>query len=336
MKCRKLLTTLLVLTLAVAVTSGCGGTTKPSAPDGDKGPKAWKPEKPITIIVQYAAGGGVDVNSRIVAQYAEKYAGQPVVVVNKTGGGGVVGTTEAIKSKPDGYTIGVAIVNWVIDHLIKGVTYNEKSFKPVLQMAWEPNVLVAKKGGPFDKPLKEIIEWAKKNPGKLRIGVGGNWTTHDFTRVGLEKTSGIKMQRVPFAGGAPAVAAVLAGDIDLAVPYVSEILGQMQGGTITALAVADGQRVEALKDVATFKDLGYDIEFGVWRVLAVPADTPDNVVKGLHDIIKQTLDDPATKEAFKKAGIAMQYRSTEDTAKFITQEHKKFKQLIDELGLQPQ
>lgn len=335
------------LLLSALLLSACGGAKpaqntsqpaqSPAAGSAPAGP-AWKPEKPITMVVQYAAGGGVDVTARIIAKAVEKVAGQPVPVVNKTGGSGVVGMTEVANAKPDGYTLGIAIHNMFTDqYLVKGVTYNEKSFIPIAQLVFEPNVMVVKKGGPLDKPLKEIIEYAKANPGKLRIGVAGNWSTHDFTRAAFEKAAGIRAQRVPFDGGAPAVAALLAGDIDVAVPYISEVRSGIEGGKLTGVAVADTQRFPVLKDVPTFAELGLqDVSFGVWRTVVVPKGTPEPVVQALSDMFKKAMEDPETKDAYAKAGMVVTYKDAKAAAEFIAEDHAKFKKLIDELQLKPQ
>ncbi|MBI4506462.1 MAG: tripartite tricarboxylate transporter substrate binding protein [Chloroflexi bacterium] len=295
---------------------------------------AWKPSKPLKFIVQYAAGGGVDVNARILSKYAEKYLGQPIVVENITGAAGATGVAAVARAAPDGHTLFFMVNPTVLDgYLRKGLPYKLDSFKPVIQATYEPNVLVVKKGGPFDVKLTDLFDKAKQNPGKLRMGVGVAWGGQDFARAILEDASGMRFARVPFDGGAPARQALIAGDVDVGILYWSETKAFYEGGQINMLAVFDEKRLPDVPNAPTLREVGLNVEHGVWRIVGVPAGTPDNVVAALHDAFKKALDDPDAKKDLEKAAIPIVYRNTADSAKLVASEDARYKALVAKLGI---
>ncbi|HSR11136.1 MAG TPA: tripartite tricarboxylate transporter substrate binding protein, partial [Thermodesulfobacteriota bacterium] len=200
--------------------------------------QAKYPEKTVEMIVAYPAGGGMDVAFRILAKHAEKHFGQKLVVLNKVGGGGVIGNTEIARSKPDGYTIGCIPANIASDEFtIKNLPYAIKDFIPVVQIAADPHVLVIKNALNMD--FKQFVEHVRKNPSKVTMSMGGTWNSHDFFRAKLEKALGIKFLRMPYQGGAPAVQAVAGGHIDSSTPHVSEVLPSVEGKLVNPIALSD-------------------------------------------------------------------------------------------------
>lgn len=294
----------------------------------------WKPTKPIMLIVPSRPGGGHDVTARVFAKYAEKYAGRPITIINEDQGAGVIAYTKVLQSKPDGYTIGQMSVSLVSDqYLVKGVKYNQDSFIPICQIAADPNCLVIKKGSPYDMSLEDFINEAKKNPKKIRMGVSGNWTNHDYVREQLEMATGAKFQRVSIKGGAQIVMSILAGDLDAGVPYPSEIRGHVDGGDLKILAQSGSQRLDIWPNVPTFKEKGVNVDLTVWRVLAVPKDTPENVVKGLYDIFNKAMNDPGLKQMYKDSAIGHVFKDPRETVELIRVAHDRIKEIIDRAGL---
>ena len=215
---------------------------------------SWRPTRAITIIVPSRPGGGHDVTARVFAKYAQKYAGRPLVIVNEEAGAGVVAYTKVLQAKPDGYTIGQMSISLVSDqYLLSGAKYNQESFTLLSQNAEDVSCLVVKKGGPYDKSLEDFIAEAKQNPKKVRMGVSGNWTNHDYVREQIEMVTGAKFQRVSIKGGAQIVMAILAGDLDAGVPYPSEVQGQVDSGEMKILAHTGSQRLAQWPDVPTFE-----------------------------------------------------------------------------------
>lgn len=327
---------MLVLTL---VLSGCAtGTQAPASTTNENGqtkeetPKElWKPNKAVTLIVPSSAGGGHDNAARVFAKCAEKYAGVPINIVNQPAGAGVVAFTEVMNAKPDGLTLGQASISLVSDqYLVEGATYNQDSFKYIGMNSTDANNLVVSTSGPYkDMDLKQFIEYAKANPKKIRIGVSGSWTNHDYTRHLLEQTAGVEFTRVSIKGGNNIVLGVLGGDLDAGVPYPSEIKAQVEAGKLKVLAVSGEDRSSFWPDVPTFKEQGYDVNLAVWRAIIVPKGTPDDILAGWQDIYQKTMTDPETEKEFANVGITMSYKNAEETIKIINDSHDVYKKIID-------
>jgi tripartite-type tricarboxylate transporter receptor subunit TctC len=291
------------------------------------------PSKPVEMIVSFAPGGGQDVTFRIFAKYAEKYLGQRIAVVNKTGGGGVIGNTEIMKSRPDGYTIGTWTNGLVTDEMvIKGVPYTYKNFLPLVHIAADPNVFSIKNSLKMD--FAQFIKHAKDNPDKVSIGMGGNWTAHDFFRVKLEKATGMRLQRVPFQGGAPAIQAVAGETCDSSTPFVPEVLPMLESKLVTPLAVSSEKRVSALPNIPTVKELGFNVVQYIWRGLSVPPKTPPEIVSFLETVFKKTYDDPECQNALIKAGVNPIWKGHKEFVKYVEEEHATYLKLVKELGVE--
>jgi tripartite-type tricarboxylate transporter receptor subunit TctC len=292
------------------------------------------PVKPIEMIVAYPAGGGQDVNMRILAKHVEKYARVRVVVINKVGGGGVVGTTEMARAKPDGYTLGTLHTGAVTDELtIKGLPYTHKSFIPVMRVGADPHLLVIRNSLNMD--FKQFIEFVKKSPGKVAIGVGGTWTTHDFLRVKMEKGIGLQFLRTPFQGGAPAVQAVAGGHIDCSTPLLPEGLPSIEGKLVTPIANSGSERSPAVPNIPTIKELGYNIVETIWRGISVPPGTPGEVITFLEDAFVKACQDPDFQKDLRKAGGTPSCMNRKEFTKFYQEEFASYSQMIQDLGIVP-
>ncbi|MEA4848357.1 MAG: tripartite tricarboxylate transporter substrate binding protein [Clostridiaceae bacterium] len=325
---------ILVLTL---VFTGCAAKPEaPAAPTGTDGEQTetkelWKPDKAVTLIVPSSAGGGHDNAARVWAKCAEKYAGVQINIVNQAAGAGVVAFTEVMNAKPDGLTLGQASISLVSDqYLVEGATYNQDSFAYIGMNSMDVNNLVVSAKGPYkDMDLKEFIEYAKANPKKIRIGVSGSWTNHDYTRYLLEKTSGAEFTRVSIKGGANIVLGILGGDLDAGVPYPSEIKAQVEAGNLKILGLSGDERSSFWPDVPTFKEQGYDVNLAVWRAIILPKDTPEEILEGWRDIYEKTMSDPETAKEFENVGIAMSHKNAEETKEYIDASHDVYKAIID-------
>jgi tripartite-type tricarboxylate transporter receptor subunit TctC len=335
-KIRLLISLILVLTL---VFTACA--TKREAPAETTGENTeakaaetkelWKPDKAVTLIVPSTAGGGHDNAARVWAKCAEKYAGVPINIVNQASGAGVVAFTETMNAKPDGLTLGQASISLVSDqYLVDGVTYNQDSFEYIGMDSADANSLVVSTSGPYkDMDLKEFIEYAKANPKKIRIGVSGSWTNHDYTRYLLEQTSGAEFTRVSIKGGANIVLGVLSGDLDAGVPYPSEIRAQVEAGKLKILGITGNDRSNFWPEVPTFKEHGYDINLSTWRAIIVPKETPADILAGWEDIYEKTMNDPETVKQFEDVGITFIHKNAEETEKYVQESHDVYKKIID-------
>ncbi len=296
------------------------------------------PAKPVEVIVSFAAGGGLDTTIRVIAKHAEPILGQRIVVSNKTGGGNIQGNVEAMKARPDGYVLGTWGNGLVTDQLLlKGIPYVYTDVQAVCMVGNDPNVIAISKKWAEEKNVKtfqDLMRYAKEHDGKITFGAGGNWTPHDFLRIKMEEAGGFKFNRMPFAGGAPAMQAVAGGSCDVASPFLPEIMSLMDSDLLLPLAVASEKRVAQLPDVPTTAECGYpQIVQGVWRLISVPKKTPKPVVDYLASVFEQTLASPDFKADADKLGINPVFMNTEQVNAFIEQEFVYFAKKTEEWGI---
>lgn len=330
---KKILSIALISMLALSL-AACGGSQGGQAEE----PEFDYPNKPIEIIVPYAAGGGQDVTSRLTAKYMEKYlpAGSRVVVNNVTAGGGVAGATAIAMSKPDGYSIGALVPFQLTDQFImKGIPYNETMFYPIAFCSSDGNFVVVRKDLGVST-MEEFIALAKEKPGEITMGMGGNWNVHDFLRLKLELATGAKFERMPFNGGAMALAAVAGGNADSASQSISEALAAMEAGQVIALAVTDPERTPLAPDVPTLKESGIDLVHAQWRAFTVPPETPQEIKDYLNEIFEKVFNDPEWIEEAKQAGLNPIYIGGEEAVEYYNSDFQVYKDLIEELGIEPQ
>jgi tripartite-type tricarboxylate transporter receptor subunit TctC len=286
------------------------------------------PDKPIEVIVPYAAGGGVDVTARLFAEQCKKYLPQPLIVINKTGGGGAVGLTAGAKAKPNGYTLTMITNSALSDQFYtKSVDYNQKSFIPITQVASDPAVLVVQTGGPYDLSLEKFLEYARKNPEKIRVGAGGTWSVQDTVRNLIEREAKVKFTKVPFT--------LLGGHIEATVAYIAEFKGHFDAGKLKPIAVSGFKRSPFLPDVPNFSEFGVTMPVDVWRILAAPAGTPESMLQILETAFLKTINDPRTRKAFNEAGIDLQERDMVSAQKFLEEQFRFYSKMVKDFGIEP-
>ena len=318
----------ILMVMVMLVVAGCGGSTPAKAPEAPK-----FPTKQVEIVCPYAAGGGTDMVSRALANGAKEKLGQPVVVVNKTGGVGAVGMNEGAKSKPDGYTVTLITIELVTLQHLGLAQLDYKGFEPIMRVNMDPSAITVAADAPW-KTLKEFLDYAKANPGKVKVGNAGPGSIWHLAASALEQKAGVQFNHVPYSGGAaPAVLSLLGGNIDAVAVSPAEVETNVKAGKLKVLAVASETRVKSLPNVPTMKESGVDLVLGTWRGLAVPKGTPAPVVKQLHDAFKAAMDDKAFVDYMDKAGLGIAYQSGPDFLKSIQEQETFFGALIDKLGL---
>jgi tripartite-type tricarboxylate transporter receptor subunit TctC len=256
-----------------------------------------------------------------------------MIVVNKPGGGGTIGTTEALNAKPDGYT--VLITGWgpfVTQPFLMDVPYGEDDYEVLLQLSRYPRILCAKKDAPYND-IKEMMAYAKANPEKVIVGIASVGTTGHLAMAQLESEYGVKFTMVPQGGGGPQKVAVLGGHVDVAPLTASEGGPLVTSGQVKALAVMDDQRFAEIPDIKTGAELGYPIESGVASHVFVPAGTPADIKKMLHDAFKNCLEDKVFKQVSVKLNLGAQYADAEFAKKDIAKFRKIYEKVSAELGL---
>lgn len=282
------------------------------------------PTKPIQVIAAFPPGGGSDIAARIISPKISALIGQPVVVVNKTGGGGVMGTYAVLAAPPDGYTILVHSPPMILAPLIyKDVTFNLlRDFAMVNLAVTTPNILVVKKDSPW-LTLEELIVEAKKNPGKLTCSVAGYGSSHHFAAELFKMETGIDITSVPMDGAGPAVTAVLGGHINITIPELGAVHKYMQVGSLRALAVMANKRLKDFPDVPTAAEKGFPSLISVtYQGFAVPAKTPREIVERLEKVFKEAINDREIIELFEKTGWVVENLGSKGATEFLAKEQQ--------------
>lgn len=326
--------TLAVLAGMLALTACGGGGSAPASSGGGADAKPNFPTKPVTLIVPYAAGGGTDATARALAKATEKHLGQTITIVNKTGGGGAVGFTEGATAKPDGYTATMVTVELTtLPHLkLTQITY--ENFKPIAQINFDPSAITVKADAPWNT-VQEFFEYAKANPGKVKVGNSGPGSIWHLAAAAMGKDMGVEFNHVPYDGAAPAVTALLGGHIDMVPVSPAEVKAHVDAGTLKTLAIVDSKPSEALSGVKTLEELTgvKTLYLGPWRGVVVPKDTPDNVVKVLTDAFMKGAEEAEFKNYMNKSGLGIAIKDSAGFAQLMKESHEAFGKIVPNLGL---
>jgi tripartite-type tricarboxylate transporter receptor subunit TctC len=256
------------------------------------------PAKSIRLIVPYAPGGGVDIVARALAQELTRRMGQQIIVDNRTGAGGNIGSDVVAKATPDGYTLLIASpANAINPSLYSKMPFNPaRDLVPVALIATTPAVLLASPALPV-KTVKELVALAKAKPGTLNFGSGGSGTTEHLAGEMLNAQAGISLQHVPYKGGAAVLPDLISGQISIFFVNQPFALPYVKAGTVKALGVASDERSAALPDVPTLAEAGFaDFRVSVWYGIMAPAGTPKEIVAHLNREIVAALAAPDTRE----------------------------------------
>jgi len=287
--------------------------------------------KPIEMTVMFGAGSAADVTARYLADGMAKTLGVPVPVVNRTGGGGAIGYSHVKQQRPDGYSI-IWNSNSISSTYHSGVLpFDYQAFDAVARVSIETPVIAVRSDAPW-KTLPELIEYAKANPGKLRIGNSGTGSHTHFSASALFATGGAKVIDVPFGEG-QAVVNLLGNRIEGVVQLPAALVSHVKSGDLRVLAVLGSKRDPVFPDAPTASELGYAVALDMWRGIAVPKGTPKPIVVKLQDAIKRTVDSQPFKDAGKAIGFMPAYLSADDFSKVIASDDARLAQLMTDLGL---
>lgn len=268
--------------------------------------QAEYPERPIRVIVPFAAGGGGDVVGRIGAACISQRLGQPVVVENRPGAGGTIGTDVVTKAAPDGYTLGLlSLSSGVLNgSLYQHLPYDlRRDLAAVTEVGRVPNVITVRQSLPV-RDVSGLIAYARAQPGRVTYGSGGAGTIVHLATVLLGQRTSIELTHVPFRGAAPALNAVIAGQVDLLIAELPTLLGQIRDGSIRALAVTAPHRADALPDVPTAAEAGLpDFDMPNWFGFFAPAATPTAAIRRVAEAMAAAVADPACRDRMLPLGI---------------------------------
>jgi len=288
------------------------------------------PAKPVRLILPFPPGGPSDILGRALSQKLGEQLGQPVLSDNRPGAGGNLGMEVAAKSPPDGYAIVLASPTVAISpSLYKKLNYDvQKDFAPISMVASIPNIVVVHLSVPA-KTLKELIQLARRNPGKLNFGTSGAGSTTHLSVEILKNLAQLDMVHVPYKGQGLALVGLLSGQVDLAIMAVPSALGMVQAGKVRPLAVLSAQRVPSVPNVPTSKEAGVDdFEVSVWFGILAPAATPREIIARLNAELHKALAAPDLRERLAANGIEPVTGTPEQLSGFIRSETLRYAKVI--------
>ena len=295
--------------------------------------QAW-PSKPIRYIVPFPPGAFNDTLGRTLSAELSKTLGQPMVVDNRPGGNSIIGTEAAAKSPPDGYTLfGAALPFSVIQSLYKTSFDVTRDFAPITLAGISANLLVAHPAFPANS-VKELIEYARKNPGRINYGTSGNGTSVHLSMELFKSMTKTYMLHIPYKGSAPVVTDLLAGQIDLMFDNTPNVIGHVRAGKMKALAVSTAQRSALAPDVPTVAEAGVPgYELAVWFGVLAPAGTPREIINRLNAEIVKALNSADIRDRFAKQGVEVKTSTPEQFSEFLKSEVARWAKVVKEAGI---
>lgn len=297
--------------------------------------ETW-PSKTIRLVVPYAPGGYTDSVGRITARYLEKALGQTVVVENRAGAGGIVGTDLVAKSPGDGYTLCMCSIGAVsVAPVAQTVQYDPlKDFKAISPVSTIPQTVIANAAFPV-KSIEELVTYAKANPGKVTYASSGAGGLMYFSVQLFQARTGTKMTHVPFKGGSPATAAVVSGEVNITFTNMTDALPQIEAKKVHGLAVTSAARSEFAKDLPTVAEtVAPGFEAVSWNGVLAPASTPDDVVKKISTALKAMSEDADVKKSMAIVGASTTFETPEQYSATIAREVEQWKTLLKEISAQ--
>ena len=286
------------------------------------------PTKPVNLFIPFGPGGGHDLTARAITPVAEKYLGQPIIIQHKPGGGGAIASLQVAKAKPDGYTLlfGGVGPNCSLPAIEPGRSAGPDDLEGVCQVAGYTSVVVSRPNAPF-KNYRELVEYAKANPGKLIYSTSGPWGATDIAVKMLVRKTGISVKVVPYDGGGPSLLAVIGGHADATNTTPFSGYPHIKAGKLIPMAVQDYQRHPQYPDVPTAKEQGIDLVWFPWISVNAPKGTPPAIIKKLAAAFKGMIEDPQTVEICQKTGVEARYIGTEEYGKAWRAQYEEFKEL---------
>ena len=293
------------------------------------------PSKPIQVIIPYGPGGTHDIAARIVDSQVQEILRVPIVHINKPGGNGVLGAAYTKEQKPDGYTVLYGGLTVVVELPIvtPNCPYKKEDFIPIARVTYGALVLSVKKDAPW-KSLEDFVKAAKKDPGKISLGIPGIGTTQHLVAKLFETEAQIELNSIPFKGDGPAITALLGGHVQAVMTGITSVTPHLKSGEVRALASSALDRHAIFKDMPLFKEIGYpEVAVYSWTGPFVPVGTPDAIVKTLAQAYKEAATHESIVTLLEKSGTTPGYLSSEEVTKFIPSEYSKIYKAAKAAGL---
>lgn len=295
---------------------------------------AQYPDRPVTLLSGYPAGGMVDIVARQLAEGVKARFPKGVVVLNRSGAGGAVAAAEVAGGKPDGYNIALTpLSTLVIQPQILDLRYKTPDdYEPIVNVVSYYPLLVVKPDAPW-KDIQAFIDAAKRNPGALRVGSPGEGTSSHLNLEALMHATGVKITHIPYRGWGESSPALLGGHIEGLVAQPGEAKPMVEGKKMRPLVVFQHSRHPAFPDAPTAKELGWEVANGVWFLLMAPKGTPAAILKYIHDAVKPAIEDPAFARAMELRGIDVDYRPGDKLRADLWREYKLHTDILRRIGM---
>ena len=296
-------------------------------------PAVWAqdyPNRPVKLIVPFPVGGTADAVPRLVAEWLSRKWGQPVVVENPTGAAGNIGTDQAYRAEPDGYTLLSApppplVINL---NLYPNLPFDPMKFEPIAILAQVPNGVIVNPSKVSAKTLPEFLSYLKANPGKVTSATQGNGTTSHLTSEMLQLLGQVQVQHIPYRGTAPALQDLLSGNVDFMCDNLGVSLPLVDSGKLRLLAVASPKRMASLPDMPTVAETLPGFESVAWYAVVAPPKTPKAITEKINADINEALRDPQLQDRLKKLSAEVVGGSTEATATYLRDEVERWNKVI--------
>ncbi|MFO7255956.1 Bug family tripartite tricarboxylate transporter substrate binding protein [Limnochorda sp.] len=294
---------------------------------------AQYPTRQITVVIQAAPGGVSDITARTVASLVEKELGVPVIAVNRPGAAGALAMSYLSRQAPDGYTFGYVPVELSMVRTLGYGDVGPDNLDLLAQAVSVPAAVTVRADSPWTT-LQDLIDYAKANPGKIRVGNAGPGSIWHIAAGALERATGVRFTHVPFDGASPAVASLLGGHIEMVTVSPTEILPALQAGEVRVLAVMDRERSPVIPDVPTLAEVGVPgVVVSGWGGFAAPKGIPADVRAKLADAIAKAIQSPEFAEMAASRGMTVAYKPGEEFAAFAQEQYEMFAELIPALGI---
>ena len=288
------------------------------------------PDKSVTIVCPWGAGGGTDRVARFLAAELEKEYGKPFTVVNKTGGGGAVGHGAGAYAKPDGYTLTLVTLEIANMHWMGLTKLTYEDFDYVIQVNQDPSCVIVKADAPWHSITELLVDIAM-HPGKYMFSGSSAGSIWDLSRIGLFDKVGVPIDYVkwiPTKGAAPSIVELLGGHVDVITCSAPEAAAQLDSGQLRALAIMADERNPKYPDVPTLKELGIDWSSGTWRGIAVPKGTPEEVINSLYGKLSKITNSEKYKDFMSKNGFGIKIGNSEEFSNFVEEQNTTWKKIL--------
>jgi len=290
------------------------------------------PTRPIELVVPSSAGGGTDIVARAFADAARKHLPQPIIVLNRPGASGAIGMGEVLNARPDGYKIGMLIVELSVLATIGQVRFSTDDFRLIARLNGDPAAILVPADSRW-RTIEDFVAEARARPGQVSVGNSGVASIWHLAAAAFEEKIGAQFLHVPYQGSAPGLLALVGGHVSAMAVSPGEANSFVQGGRMRVLAVMSEQRLTGFEEVPTLKERGIDVAVSNWRGIALPRATPQPVVDVIVDVTRKVAADEAFRDALRRSNLGFRYAEAGEFEAAIREEREFFRQITRNINL---